>query len=85
MSGLNAGARDLPLLAAWAVRHGLGPSAAVKALTLDSARLLGVADRVGSLEQGKDADLVLLTGDPFDAATRVRAVWIGGRVVSGEE
>ena len=84
-SDASAGAKDLPLLAAWAVRHGLGPSAAVRALTLDAARLVGVADRVGSLEPGKDADLVLLTGDPFDAATRVRAVYVGGKVVSGEE
>jgi len=84
-SDAAAGARDLPLLAAWAVRHGLGPAAAVRALTLDAARLLGVADRVGSLEPGKDADLVVLTGDPFDATTRVRAVFVGGKVVSGEE
>jgi imidazolonepropionase-like amidohydrolase len=84
-SDAGYGSRDLPLLAAWAVRHGLGPSAAVKALTLDAARLLGVADRVGSLEPGKDADLVILSGDPFDAATRVRAVYVGGKVVYGAE
>ncbi len=83
-SDATSGARDLPLLAAWAVRHGLGPSAAVKALTLDAARLLGVDDRVGSLEPGKDADLLLLDGDPFRASTRVRAVYVGGRAVIGE-
>ncbi|MCK6482246.1 MAG: amidohydrolase family protein, partial [Planctomycetes bacterium] len=80
-SDAGMGSRDLPLLAAWAVRHGLGPSAAVRALTLDAARLLGVEDRVGSLEPGKDADLVLLSGEPFRAGTRVRGVWIGGKEV----
>ncbi len=84
-SDAAAGARDLPMLAAWAVRHGLGPSAAVRALTLDGARLLGVADRVGSLEPGKDADLVVLSGDPFGAATRVQAVYVDGKAVGGAD
>jgi imidazolonepropionase-like amidohydrolase len=84
-SDAGFGSRDLPMLAAYAVRQGLGPAAAVRALTLDAARLLGVADRVGSLEPGKDADLVILTGDPFAAATRVRTVYVNGKAVLGGE
>jgi hypothetical protein len=84
VSDAGIGSSGLPMLAAWAVRHGLGPSAALRAMTLDAATLLGVQDRVGSLEPGKDADLVVLSGDPFDAASRVRAVYIGGKVVGGE-
>ncbi len=65
--------------AAVAVANGLTDAAALRALTIDSARLLGVDNRLGSIEPGKDADLVLFDGDPFEYTSHVEAV-----VVSGE-
>jgi imidazolonepropionase-like amidohydrolase len=49
--------------------------------TINPAKICGVADRLGSIEKGKDADLVLWESDPFDARTRPAAVWITGRPV----
>lgn len=68
--------------AAVAVANGLAREDALRALTLDAARILGLDDRVGSLEEGKDADLVLYEGDPFEYTTRVCTVVIGGAVAS---
>lgn len=65
-----------------AVGHGLDRTAALRALTIDAARLLGLQDRVGSLEQGKDADLVLFDGDPLEYTTQVCQVLINGELVS---
>jgi len=73
--------RDLPLLAALGVGHGLAPEAALHALTLGPARALDAADRLGTVEAGKHADLLLLSGDPLATTTRVEAVVVGGRVV----
>ncbi len=70
--------------AAVAAGHGLPFDAALAAVTLDAARLLGIADRVGSLEAGKDADLALFDGDPFEYTSHVTGVMIGGRIVSEE-
>jgi imidazolonepropionase-like amidohydrolase len=67
--------------AAMAMVHGLGFERALRAVTLDAARLLGIEDRFGSLEPGKVADLVLYDGDPFEHATHVTHTVIGGRVV----
>jgi imidazolonepropionase-like amidohydrolase len=67
--------------AAIAMVNGLGFDRALKAVTLDAARLLGIADRYGSLEVGKAADLVLYDGDPFEHSTHVLNTVIGGRVV----
>jgi imidazolonepropionase-like amidohydrolase len=64
--------------------HGLPPDAALSALTLDAARLLGIADRVGSLEVGKHGDLALYDGDPFEYTTHCTGVVIEGEVVSTE-
>ena len=69
---------------AFAVRHGAAPADALRAVTLTPAEILGVADRMGSLEKGKDADLVVLSGEPHDLTTRVEKVMIGGRWVFGE-
>jgi imidazolonepropionase-like amidohydrolase len=73
--------RNLPYQAATAAAFGLGRDAAMAAITLDAARILGVDDRVGSLEAGKDATVILTTGDPLDEETQVRAAWIQGRAV----
>lgn len=64
-----------------AVRHGMTREGALRALTLVPARQLGLDDRVGSLEPGKDADLVILDGDPFSVRTRVVETWVEGEQV----
>jgi imidazolonepropionase-like amidohydrolase len=60
---------------------GLTPEAALKAMTIDAARIAGAADRVGSIEQGKIANLVVTDGDLFDTNTKVRHVFIDGHPV----
>jgi imidazolonepropionase-like amidohydrolase len=67
--------------AAMAVANGLPRTVALEALTIQAARILGIADRVGSLEPGKDADLVLFDGDPFEYTTHVCGVIIEGEPV----
>ena len=64
--------------------NGLSAEEALAAVTLDAARLLGIDDRVGSLEVGKDGDLVLFDGDPFEYTSHVCAVLIEGEVLSEE-
>ncbi|NLG84072.1 MAG: amidohydrolase [Firmicutes bacterium] len=71
----------LPLCAGLAVRAGLPEEEAWRAMTINPATILGVADRVGSIEPGKDADLVLWDGDPFDSRTAPEMVWIDGELV----
>ena len=71
----------LPLCAGLAVQAGMDPFEALKAITINPARHIGVEARVGSLEPGKDADLVVTDGSPFEISTRVRAVFIDGRRV----
>ena len=73
----------LPLCAALAVKGGMNPEAALAAITINAAKIAGIEDRVGSLAPGKDADLVLTTGHPINLLSRVRAVFINGRRVSG--
>lgn len=70
--------------AAVAAANGLGREAALAAITLDAARLLGVSDRVGSLEVGKDGDLALYDGDPFEYTTRCVGVAINGQLFPAE-
>jgi imidazolonepropionase-like amidohydrolase len=60
---------------------GLPRAEAVKALTLNPATVIGVENRIGSLEAGKDADLALFSGDPFSILSRVDATWIDGKPV----
>ena len=74
-------AEYLPLSAAMAVRSGMDPDTALRSITLDAAEIIGVADRIGSLKVGKDADVVLCSAHPFDMSCRVEAVWIDGRRV----
>lgn len=68
----------LPLCAGMAIKAGMDPVDALKAITLNPAEHIGVADRVGSLEVGKDADLVITAGSPFEVLTEVKAVFIDG-------
>ena len=68
----------LPLCAGMAIKAGMDPVDALKAITLNPAEHIGVADRVGSLEAGKDADLVITAGSPFEVLTEVKAVFIDG-------
>jgi imidazolonepropionase-like amidohydrolase len=77
-------ARNLPYEAAMARAFGLPPDAAIKAITAWPAKILGVADRKGTLEPGKDADLVIATGDIMDHRTEVTQVFIAGQAQSLE-
>jgi len=67
--------------AALAVREGLDRDTALRAVTINPARVMRVADRIGSLVPGKDADLAIWSGDPFDVMSRVESAYIGGREV----
>jgi imidazolonepropionase-like amidohydrolase len=71
----------LPICAGMAVKHGLPYDEALKAITITPAEILGVDDRVGSIEKGKDADLRILDGDPLELRTRVEMVIIDGEIV----
>ena len=69
----------LPVFAGLCVREGMPEEEALKAITINSAIVSGVADRVGSLEKGKDADVIVLSGHPFDLMTKVERVIINGK------
>jgi len=68
----------LPLCAALAAREGMDEEAALKAITINAAEILGVADRIGSIAPGKDADLVILSGHPLEIGTKVVKVFVDG-------
>jgi len=71
----------LPLCAGLAVKSGMDRYEALKAITINPAAHLGVADRVGSLEKGKDADIVITNGCPFELETVILKVFIDGKEV----
>ena len=71
----------LILQAALAVREGMDRDAALRAVTINPAKIMRVSDRIGSLVPGKDADLVIWSGDPFDVMSRAEVAYIGGREV----
>jgi len=71
----------LPLEAAFAISGGLDEQTALEAITITPAQLLGVADRVGSLQPGKDADIIILDGHPFHYNTFVQTTIINGKVL----
>ena len=71
----------LPLCAGLAVKAGMDPFQALQAITINPARHIGVEDRVGSLEAGKDADIVLTNGDPLVSDTEIRFVIVDGKVM----
>ena len=77
---MGANIAYLPISAGLAVKHGLPYEEALKAITINPAEILGVADRVGSIEKGKDADLRILDGDPLELRTRVEMVLIDGEI-----
>lgn len=80
-TGDAANARNLPYHAAIATAHGLDPDTALRALTLWPARILGIDDEVGSIEQGKVANLFIADGDPLDVRTTVEQVFVRGRAI----
>jgi imidazolonepropionase-like amidohydrolase len=71
--------RNLPYAAGLAVAHGLAPEAALRAITLSAAELLGVQAKLGSLEAGKLATLIVTDGDPLEITTKVERAFISGR------
>ena len=72
----------LPLCAGLAVQAGMDPFAALQAITINPAKHAGIADRVGSLEVGKDADIVITDGSPFAVSTKVKYVLIDGEILN---
>jgi imidazolonepropionase-like amidohydrolase len=80
----GAGA-DLLEIAAFAVKNGMDPDAALRSVTVDAARIIGIEDRVGTLEAGKDADILILTGHPFLTRSIPEAVFIDGRLAYQRE
>lgn len=77
----GAHVRDLPFNAGMAAAYGLPKAEALKSVTLYPAQILGVADRLGSIEQGKVANLVVTDGDMLEARTSVRYLFIAGRQI----
>jgi len=64
-----------------AVKEGLDPVTALRAVTINPARIIGCADRIGSLTPGKDADVVIWSGDPLDVMSRAERAYTGGREI----
>lgn len=67
------------------VKEGLDEQTALESITINPAKILGIDDRVGSLEPGKDADIVIFSGDPFDARNRVVRTFINGEIVFDDD
>ncbi|WP_341478815.1 amidohydrolase family protein [Clostridium thermarum] len=75
----------LSICAGLAVKEGLGVEDALKAITINAAEICGTADRVGSLEPGKDAALAIFSGNPMEVFTETLFTIIGGKVVYKNE
>lgn len=71
----------LPLCAGLAMKAGMDEYDALRAITINPAEHIGVADRVGSLEEGKDADIVIMDGTPFTVEGVVKHVFIDGEEI----
>ena len=82
--GGSSNARNLGYHAAMAAAFGLPREEALKSITLYPAQILGVGDRLGSIEPGKIADLIVTTGDPLEFSTQVEQVYINGKATSME-
>jgi imidazolonepropionase-like amidohydrolase len=80
----EANAGHLRYLAGNAVSYGMPYAEALEAVTATPARIWGVADRYGTLEPGKDADVVVWSGDPFELLSRAERVFIGGQEMPGD-
>jgi imidazolonepropionase-like amidohydrolase len=78
-AGSASAVRNLPYHAAKAASYGLPRDEALKAITLYPAQIMGVADRVGSLEKGKDATLIVTDGDPLEITSHVTELFLQGR------
>ena len=72
----------LPMLAAMAKKEGLTQAQAIDAITINPARILGIDKKAGSLEEGKDADLIICNGDLLDPQNNIFAVYINGQLIS---
>ncbi len=70
--------RNLPFNAGFAANYGMGVEEALKAITINPAKIFGVDDKVGSIEEGKSANLFVCDGDPFEMKTRISHVFING-------
>ena len=77
----NEFSRNLPYNAARAVAYGLPYDEALKAVTINAAEIWGAGDKMGSIEKGKWADLMLVNGDPLETATQIKALYIKGKEV----
>ena len=75
------GAVDLPLMASFAISEGMSPQGALRALTSGAADMFAIGDRVGRLQSGRDADVLLLDGPPLHPSTSVLRTWVGGHEV----
>jgi imidazolonepropionase-like amidohydrolase len=80
----STASRDLPYQAATAVPYGLSENDAYKAVSLNAAEIFGIGSRLGSIDEGKSADLIVTDGDPLDVRTHVNRVFIGGKPASLE-
>lgn len=79
--GDSSFARNLPFIAGMATAFGFDRDAALRSITLDAAEILGVADRIGSLEVGKEASFFVANGDPLEITTAIERVWVAGQEV----
>jgi imidazolonepropionase-like amidohydrolase len=79
--GDMGGSRNLPYAAGYAVAYGLPYDEALKAITLNPAEMFGLGDRLGSLDVGKTANVVVANGDPLDVRTSVKQVFVDGKAV----
>ncbi|MDT3701172.1 MAG: amidohydrolase [Thermincola sp.] len=72
----------LSLCAALAVKAGMEETDALKAITINAAQIIGLADRIGSIQPGRDADLLIMNGEPLELKTRIEQVFINGKAIN---
>jgi len=78
----SSSARNLPYEAAASIAHGLDRASALRSVTLSAAEFLGIADQVGSLDEGKHATLFVSDGDPFELTTKIEHAFVQGRKIA---